>query len=381
MLTLPPLSLYLHLPWCARKCPYCDFNSHQSDSSLPEAAYVRQLLADLDTDAHWTQGRTVKSLFIGGGTPSLFSAAAIDTLLRGVRDRVAVDRDAEITLEANPGSSESAKFGGFRAAGVNRLSIGVQSFSTTSLRELGRIHDAAQAHAAIAAAREAGFERINIDLMHGLPAQTAQSALSDVELAIGHGVTHISWYQLTLEPNTVFHRSPPLLPVEDVLADIQECGHDLLVRSGFRQYEVSAFTREGQHCAHNLNYWHFGDYIGIGAGAHGKLTEPEHNRVTRTWKTRAPKDYLAHDPTQLCARRAVSRDELAFEYLMNALRLRDGGSSEEFCARTGLQFSSIAATVDALRAEQLLVDAPERLCTTDLGYRFLDSVLARFIAG
>ena len=380
MLTLPPLALYVHLPWCARKCPYCDFNSHEFAGAIPEEAYIQRLLADLDTDRHWTQGRAIGSIFIGGGTPSLFSAAAIQRLLEGVRERIDLVNNTEITLEANPGSAERSKFTAFRAAGINRLSIGVQSFSDESLHHLGRVHDSAEAHAAIAAAQAAGFERINIDLMHGLPGQTPSAALADIEQAIDHGVTHISWYQLTLEPNTIFHRSPPVLPADDLLADIQEQGHARLCQAGFGRYEVSAYARAGACCRHNLNYWHFGDYIGIGAGAHGKLTIADAAAVLRTWKTRAPRDYLDNEVSSLRSQRQVASDELALEYLMNALRLGTGGSITEFGTRTGLDYSVIAPTVQALRDEGLLVDDKEVLCATDVGYRFLDSVLQRFLS-
>jgi putative oxygen-independent coproporphyrinogen III oxidase len=379
LLTLPPLSLYVHLPWCARKCPYCDFNSHRSDGVIPEADYVHRLLQDLDRDLPHAHERALQSIFIGGGTPSLFSGNAIDTLLRGIRARVAVSPDMEVTLEANPGSAENGKFAAFRAAGVNRLSIGVQSFAPDSLRRLERVHDASEAHAAIDAAQDAGFERINIDLMHGLPQQTVESALADITQALAHGVAHLSWYQLTLEPNTVFYRSPPVLPAEEVLADIQDAGHALLSDAGFDQYEVSAFARGAQQCRHNLNYWQFGDYLGIGAGAHGKLTVPRDDTILRTAKTRSPKDYLNNDPAQLRTEQRVARDHRALEYLMNVLRLKEGGTLAAFRARTGLEDTAIAATVQALRADGLLIADPERLCTTTLGYRFLDSVLQRFL--
>lgn len=378
MLSLPPLSLYVHLPWCARKCPYCDFNSHENAGAIPERAYISRLLEDLDADLHWAQGRAIDTIFIGGGTPSLFSGLAIDALLQGIRDRVKLADNAEITLEANPGSAESAKFKAFQAAGVNRLSIGVQSFSNHSLRALGRVHDAEEAHRAIKAAQDAGFQDINIDLMHGLPQQNPGMALADLEQALDYRVAHLSWYQLTLEPNTVFHRSPPVLPLDDDLADIQDAGHALLLAQGYARYEVSAYARDARYCRHNLNYWHFGDYIGIGAGAHGKITLADEGTVLRTRKTRVPGDYLRHKAGQLRAEEPVPPQQLPLEYLMNALRLAEGSSWAEFSACTGLSAGAILASVRQLQQEGLLMDDQQRLCTTEAGFRFLNSVLERF---
>jgi oxygen-independent coproporphyrinogen-3 oxidase len=378
MLTLPPLALYIHLPWCERKCPYCDFNSYQRDAQPPFAAYAQRLLDDLEQDLEFAAGRALLSIFIGGGTPSLFPAAAVASVLDGVRARIAMVPGAETTLEANPGSADAAHFAGYRAAGVDRLSIGVQSFSDGSLRALGRVHDAAAAHAAIRAARAAGFANLNVDLMHGLPGQSVGMALADLEQAIAHGVPHISWYQLTIEPNTAFYRAPPPLPTEDALAEIQERGEELLARHGYGQYEVSAYARPGHRCSHNLNYWHFGDYLGIGAGAHGKVTRPARGEVLRTRKTRAPKDYLAGTVASIRTDAPVPADELALEFLMNALRLREGVSVADFEARTGLGRECIAPRLSRLRAQGLLVEDPARLCTTPRGFRYLNAVLEEF---
>ena len=378
MLTLPPLALYIHLPWCERKCPYCDFNSYQREGEPPFAAYAARLLDDLGQDLGFAAGRAAGSVFVGGGTPSLFPAEVVDSLLDGVRERLALAPDAEITLEANPGSAEAARFRGYRAAGVNRLSIGVQSFADTCLRALGRVHDAREAHAAIVAARSAGFANFNIDLMHGLPEQSPAMALADLEQAIAHEAPHLSWYQLTVEPNTAFHTAPPRLPGEDQLAEIQDRGEELLARHGYLQYEVSAWARPGHQCRHNLNYWRFGDYIGIGAGAHGKLTLPAQGRVLRTRKTRVPRDYLAGSAAAVRSDTVVPADELTLEFLMNALRLREGVGVADFEARTGLEYATIATRVDALRSSGLMVAQAERLCTTARGFRYLNGVLEEF---
>jgi len=295
MIALPPLALYLHVPWCVRKCPYCDFNSHEAAAGLPEAEYVTALLADLDHDLatlpDLVQGRAVSSVFIGGGTPSLFSAAAYERLFDGLRARLPFAADVEITLEANPGTVEQEKFRGYRALGINRLSIGVQSFAPDKLVALGRIHGRDEALHAAQAARAAGFDNFNLDLMHGLPGQTLEEALADIDQAIALGPTHLSWYQLTIEPNTVFYRDPPVLPEDDTLWAIQEAGQARLAAAGLQQYEVSAYAQAGRECRHNRNYWEFGDYLALGAGAHGKLTRE--GGVWRYQKTRLPRDYLA----------------------------------------------------------------------------------------
>jgi len=372
-----PLALYVHIPWCAQKCPYCDFNSHQQRGELPEQRYLAQLLADLETDVVLAGQRKLSTLFVGGGTPSLMSAAFYQALLEGIDQRIGIARDAEITLEANPGSSEYAKFRDFRTAGINRLSIGVQSFNNQMLAMLGRIHDADTAHIAIRAAQSAGFDRLNIDLMHGLPGQNPRSATHDLTTALQFETGHISWYQLTIERNTAFWRSPPILPVDDILADIQDDGLQQLDAAGYAHYEVSAFARDAHRCRHNLNYWQFGDYLGIGAGAHGKLSLSD-GTVLRTRKTRVPEDYLNHSVERLRITETVPTDELPLEFLMNALRLRDGVPMALFEQRTGHPIDAIIDTVNELRHEGLLVADENRLQSSALGFRFLDSVLTRF---
>ncbi len=392
MLELPPLTLYVHLPWCVRKCPYCDFNSHQVSSShlisssdqvsgeLPEMEYVAALCRDLDRELPWVQGRQLDSLFFGGGTPSLFSAKAIGALLDHVAKRIGFAAGAEITLEANPGTAEAGRFRDYHRAGVNRLSLGIQSFADPALTALGRIHSGKQALAAVDLARAAGFTRLNLDLMHGLPGQTEADAAADLEQALALDPGHISWYQLTIEPNTAFHRKPPILPKEAVLDAIGQRGAALLAAAGYGQYEVSAHARIGQASLHNRNYWEFGDYLGIGAGAHGKLTDPAAGRIVRRRKTRQPKHYLAAaDPC--VAGDPVSHGELPLEFLMNALRLNAGVPTSYFPARTGLPLTVLADFWAELTTRELLEPFGERLCTTPLGHRFLDTVLALARAG
>jgi oxygen-independent coproporphyrinogen-3 oxidase len=377
VLSLPPLALYVHLPWCERKCPYCDFNSHAAGSDPPFAAYVTRLLEDLEQDLRWLQGRAIGSIFLGGGTPSLFPAGQIARLLDGVRARVTLAPHAEVTLEANPGSAEAGKFADFRAAGVNRLSIGVQSFDDRCLQALGRVHDAREAHSAVEAAQAAGYTNFNIDLMHGLPGQDAGGATRDLDAALAHGSAHVSWYQLTIEANTRFHSAPPPLPAEDELAAIQAAGERRLAAGGLEQYEVSAWARAGCRAAHNLNYWNFGDYIGIGAGAHGKLTLAAGARVLRTLRTRVPRDYLEAPLARARQCREVPPGELPLEYLMNALRLREGTPLAQFAARAGACAREARPALLALRREGLLDPDPEVLRASALGYRHLDALLAR----
>lgn len=378
MLTLPPLSLYIHIPWCVRKCPYCDFNSHTSEQALPEARYVDALLADLDFQLAYIQGRELHSIFIGGGTPSLFSAKAIARILQGVEHRIPFSRDIEITLEANPGTFEQEKFAGYRAAGVNRLSIGVQSFNQQHLKNLGRIHDGEEALLAASKAQAAGFDNFNIDLMHGLSEQSAEQALQDLQQAIDLGAPHISWYQLTIEPNTAFYKSPPIIPNDDQLADIQQAGESLLAQQGFQHYEVSAFSQQGQHSRHNSNYWQFGDYLGIGAGAHGKITQLAQQHIKRQWQTRSPADYLSKQNDYSAGSRLLSAEELPLEFIMNALRLHQGFSIALFQQRTGLGFEAIATAINTLSHKQLLHRSGNNIATTALGRRFLNDVLAAF---
>lgn len=375
---LPPLALYIHIPWCVRKCPYCDFNSHAAGPELPEDAYVDALLADLELDLVHVHGRPLSSIFFGGGTPSLFSARALGRLLQGVERRVPFAEDIEITLEANPGTFEQAKFVDYRALGINRLSIGVQSFQAEKLKALGRIHDGDEAIRAADMARAAGFDNFNLDLMHGLPQQSLEDALADLRIAIAQAPTHLSWYQLTMEPNTVFWSQPPELPEDDTLWDIQEAGQALLAEHGYVQYETSAYARPGRQARHNLNYWGFGDFLGIGAGAHAKLSGPNGD-IRRTWKTRLPKDYLdAGKPFQAGEKRLVAED-LPFEFMMNALRLVDGVPAERFSERTGLPLSSIASACAGARQAGLLDEDPGRLRPTAHGQLFLNDLLQRFL--
>ena len=376
-MNLPPLGLYIHLPWCERKCPYCDFNSHET-AALPEMAYVDALLTDLAQDAGFARGRPVETLFIGGGTPSLFSPAAIERLLQRVAELVNLAPDLEATMEANPGSAEAGRFSAYRQAGINRLSLGIQSFDDARLAGLGRIHDSHQAHRAIAAARGAGFNSFNIDLMHGLPGQTAEQGLADVLTAIACEPPHLSWYQLTIEPNTVFHKRPPILPLEDTLADIQEGGEERLATAGYAQYEVSAYCLPGHQCRHNLNYWTFGDYLAIGAGAHGKITEPD-GRVRRYAKTRAPQDYLDSGGCFTASGHWLDEQDRVAEFMLFALRLNAGFDLATFEHRTGVSRSRVAGTIARLMDEGLLEAQEQRVRASVLGRRFLDDVVARFL--
>lgn len=372
---LPPLSLYVHVPWCVRKCPYCDFNSHAADGELPESTYLAALLADLDDELPLAAGRPLSSVFIGGGTPSLLSADFYRRLLAEVGQRLPLAADMEVTLEANPGTFEAARFAGFREAGINRLSLGIQSFDDQALKRLGRIHSGADASAAVAAARQIGFERFNLDLMHGLPGQSLQAALADLDQALAFEPPHLSWYQLTIEPNTEFHVRPPQLPEDDALWAIQEAGQQRLAAAGLAQYEISAYARPEAQCRHNLNYWQFGDYLGIGAGAHGKLTGAK-GGVCRRWKVRQPKAYLSGP--RLSGHAAIESDELALEFMMNALRLHDGVAASLFTARTGLPLRVIRESLAQARARGLMVEDAERLAPTELGRRFLNELLALF---
>ncbi len=378
LLQMPPLALYIHIPWCVRKCPYCDFNSHTASPELPEVAYVDALLADLERDLPLAHGRELTSIFFGGGTPSLFSAEALGRLLEGVERRIRFAGDIEITLEANPGTFEQNKFSAYRQLGINRLSIGVQSFQQAKLQALGRIHNGDEAMRAADMARNAGFDNFNLDLMHGLPDQSLDDALGDLRQAIALSPTHLSWYQLTLEPNTVFWNQPPTLPEDDTLWDIQEAGLALLAEHGFAQYEVSAYARDGKRARHNLNYWSFGDFLGIGAGAHAKLSSPD-GQILRTWKTRLPKDYL--DPTKnfQAGAKALTADELPFEFLMNALRLTEGVPAALFSQRTGLPLAELARAREQAQQRGLLVADPDRLVATPEGQLFLNDLLQYFL--
>lgn len=376
----PPLALYIHLPWCERKCPYCDFNSHEA-RVIPQEAYVDALLRDLEGDLELARNRPVETLFIGGGTPSLFSPGAISRLLAGIGSLLQLSPDLEATMEANPGSAEAGKFAGFRAAGINRLSLGIQSFDDACLQALGRVHDSDQARAAIEYAGAAGFASFNIDLMHGLPGQSAAAAETDLRTALGFAPPHLSWYQLTIEPNTVFHKRPPQLPSEDALADIQQAGEALLAAAGYGQYEVSAYSRPGLRCRHNLNYWSFGDYLGIGAGAHGKITDAD-GRIRRYHKTRQPADYLAAcSGTFTAGSRELERADIVGEFMLNALRLNEGFTRDLFEARTGLDLAVIEPQLLKLQERELLVCDHRGIRASALGRRFLDSVIAEFFPG
>ncbi|MFA5683867.1 MAG: radical SAM family heme chaperone HemW [Lysobacteraceae bacterium] len=383
MLSLPPLALYIHIPWCVRKCPYCDFNSHAQKGALAQDEYVAALLRDLEQDLPRVWGRPVSSIFFGGGTPSLFDAAHIGAILDGVAARLSLYPGLEVTLETNPGTVEHDRFEAYRAAGVNRLSFGVQSFDDGCLARLGRIHDSAQAERAIRLAQDAGFDNINLDLMYALPQQSLAMALDDVERAIALQPAHVSHYQLTLEPNTLFHARPPAgLPDEDGAWDMQEACQAVLAEAGFAQYEVSAYARAERQCAHNLNYWRFGDYLGIGAGAHGKLTQPAEDSILRRWKVKHPQAYLDSAGTlaSLGGDEWIAAAQRPFEYMLNVLRLREGFALDDFERRTGLARAAIAAPLAAAQGHGWLESpAPDRFRPSELGQRFLNDLIALFL--
>ena len=374
---LPPLALYVHIPWCVRKCPYCDFNSHERSGALPETEYVNKLLEDLESLLPSVWGRRLTSVFIGGGTPSLFAPQSIDALLSGVRARLPLEPGAEITLEANPGTVEAARFRGFRDAGVSRISVGVQSFDDAMLRALGRIHGADEARRAVDSAL-AAFDNVNLDLMYGLPGQTMAMARADLEAGVSTGVPHLSAYQLTIEPNTVFFSKPPQLPEHDLSADMQIMIEEVLKKNEFQHYETSAFAKPGHRCRHNLNYWEFGDYLGIGAGAHGKVSFPD--RVTRHSRIKQPREYLAADST-LADEKTIAPGELPFEFMLNALRLSDGFPIELFQARTGLPFSSVLASLEIAEAKGLIERDLKHVRPSAKGQRFLNELLELFLDG
>jgi putative oxygen-independent coproporphyrinogen III oxidase len=374
VLELPPLSLYIHFPWCARKCPYCDFNSHALHGAIPEENYLHALRDDLEEEAAQAKGRAIHSLFIGGGTPSLISSAVIAMLLASCRDVLPFGPETEITMEANPGSSEQEKFTALHAVGINRLSIGVQSFSSSQLLALGRVHDSAEAKSAILSAQQAGFRRINVDLMFGLPTQSVEGALNDLHQALDLGVRHLSWYQLTLEKNTQFYRHPPELPGEELIEEMQARGKELLALYGLHQYEVSAFAKPGEECRHNRNYWALGDYLAIGAGAHGKLTDPENKRIRRYQKTRQPQDYLARSGSRTASEEWIAGDELLFEGLMNGLRLVSGVPLTTLLRRTGASQSQLERLCRKA-VEFGLLELSPNVQATEKGFRYLDSLL------
>lgn len=376
---LPALSLYIHFPWCIRKCPYCDFNSHEAKASIPEERYIDALLKDLSQDlAMLAQPRELTSIFMGGGTPSLFSPKALHRLLDEINLQIRLSPDCEITLEANPGSFESAKFNEFRALGINRLSIGIQSFNERHLKKLGRVHNAAEAIHAIEIAQTAGFDNFNLDLMFGLPEQTEAEAISDMNTAISLNPTHISFYQLTLEPNTYFHRFPPKLPEDDAIYQAQLSCQELLAKHGYRQYEISAYAIPGFQCRHNRNYWKFGDYLGIGAGAHGKISIAKPDNIVRTMKTKHPEHYLQNPGTTRVE--AIQPAHLPLEFVMNHLRLRDGFHLNDFQKLTGLNCASLEPGLSDNLAEKLLINQQQQIFCTQKGWDFLDVVLGKFLA-
>jgi putative oxygen-independent coproporphyrinogen III oxidase len=378
--SLPPLALYVHLPWCIRKCPYCDFNSYEaSKGAFDEAAYVDALLRDLETEVPLAQGRTLASVFIGGGTPSLFSGAAIARVLAGIRERLDLVESAEVTLEANPGAVEAGRFAEYRDAGVNRLSIGVQSFRAEQLLRLGRVHGPDESVRAIDLARAAGFEIFNVDLMYALPDDDVEGALSDLHAALELQPPHLSWYQLTLEPNTAFHRKPPPLPAEELVLEMERRGRELLAERGYRRYEVSAYERAGR-CEHNLNYWRFGDYLGLGAGAHGKVTLPGDGAIERRAKTRNPRTYqsAAGTAAAVAVERIDDAGQVAVELLMNALRLPEGVPVALFEERAGQTVGAIEEGLHAARARGWLADEPGVLRPTASGLEVLNRLLALF---
>ncbi|HWF66175.1 MAG TPA: radical SAM family heme chaperone HemW [Acidobacteriaceae bacterium] len=386
--SLPPLSLYIHIPWCMKKCPYCDFNSHETpgrNGDVPEAEYAAALIRDLEVALPQIWGRKVVTVFFGGGTPSLFRASSIDAILTAVRALLPLEHFAEVTLEANPGTFEAGKFADFRAAGINRLSIGIQSFNPRHLQSLGRIHDGIEAHRAIEIAQK-NFDNINLDLMYALPHQTMEEARNDIEAAIAYGVSHISAYHLTLEPNTLFHRYPPLLPDDDLSADMQLMIEQTLAQRGYDHYETSAFARSGRESRHNMNYWMFGDYLGIGAGAHSKISFAD--RIVRQMRYKQPRDYLARTLPGLAAsdspimeQHQVARNDRGFEFMMNALRLTGGFATEIFMERTGLPIDSMQQQLDEAERRQLITQDNRRIVPTLIGRRFLNDLLQIFLPG
>ena len=380
-LKLPPLSLYIHIPWCVQKCPYCDFNSHgQKGQVLPESEYVSHLLDDLTEDAKLVGDRAIHSIFIGGGTPSLFSAQAIQTLLDGVKKRVNLLVDAEITMEANPGTVESQRFADYVKAGITRISIGVQSFQPEKLAALGRIHDENQALNAVKLAKNIDLNSFNLDLMHGLPKQSLEDAMFDLNSAITQEPPHLSWYQLTIEPNTQFHSKPPKLPEDELLWDIQERGDELLKQAGFEQYEISAYSQVGQQCQHNLNYWRFGDYLGIGCGAHGKITLANKNQIVRTVKVKHPKGYMDLTRSYMSDKKVVPSEDLPFEFFMNRFRLLEPCPKSDYSDFTGLAMDdSTKKNLQIALNRGLLVESADEWRVTQLGRRYLNTLLEMMV--
>ena len=379
MIPLPPLSLYIHIPWCIKKCLYCDFNSHAVKGDTPEAAYIDALLKDLAEDVQrYVITRPISSIFIGGGTPSLFSPESINRLLRGIEQQLPLKPDIEITLEANPGTFESHKFAEFRALGINRLSIGIQTFNDTLLTRLGRVHSGGEALKAAEIAQQSGFDNFNLDLMFGLPGANPDDSQSDVATAISLKPTHISFYQLTLEPNTYFHKFPPQLPNDELIFDTQKRGQQLLADHGYQQYEVSAYSQSGLQCQHNVNYWQFGDYLGIGAGAHGKITQTLPQTIIRTVKPKSPEHYL-QDTHKLGSSTVIPVAELPLEFIMNQLRLKQGFTAENYFASTGLSISTLEPALSASLQQGLLINQDDRYFCSEQGWNFMDNILEKFM--
>lgn len=377
--TVPiPLSLYIHIPWCVRKCPYCDFNSHEVRDNLAEEIYIKALEKDIDEQLPKIWGRRLTSIFFGGGTPSLFSPQAIEKIVTMVHTRLPFGPDIEMTLEANPGTVDQERFYGFHQAGINRLSLGIQSLQDEKLKALGRIHHREHALRAIEAAQTAGFENMNLDLMHGLPNQSLADAINDLKDALQFKTPHLSWYQLTIEPNTFFHYQPPTLPIEETLWNIQEQGKRLITQH-LQQYEVSAYSQPGYECVHNQNYWEFGDYLGIGAGAHSKITDMDQQVVTRHWQVKNPKDYLDLNKKFTANQSILTTQDLIFEFMLNALRLTNGVAIDLFTERTGLPIEIIEPMINAAKNKKLLMNNDKRLQPTELGQRFLNDLMAMFL--
>jgi putative oxygen-independent coproporphyrinogen III oxidase len=378
---LPPLSLYIHVPWCVRKCPYCDFNSHKSPETLPENDYIDALIRDLEQEVPTIWGRTIQTIFIGGGTPSLFSAEAYDRLFSSLRALLPISHNAEITLEANPGTFEQQRFADYLSLGINRLSIGIQSFNNESLQALGRIHDSQQAIKAVETAHKVGFENFNLDLMFGLPHQTEKAARNDIETAIALEPTHLSYYQLTIEPNTLFHQQPPTLPDDDPIIDWQIDSQHRLAKAGYEQYEVSAYAKDKKQCQHNVNYWRFGDYLGIGAGAHGKISDAAQQSITRRSKQKQPQAYIDSAGTEksILTNEIISSRDIGFEFMLNALRLTEGFPTPLFYQHAGLPISHIDKALQQAEQLELITWDIHRICPTEKGQRYLNSLIELFL--
>jgi putative oxygen-independent coproporphyrinogen III oxidase len=374
-----PLSLYIHIPWCIKKCPYCDFNSYALHSNIPEQAYVERLLQDLSHDLEYVYNRPIRSIFFGGGTPSLFSPRAIELIINEIAKQLTLSLNIEITLEANPGTIEHYTFQDYRTAGINRISLGVQSFNDNHLKALGRVHTADETKKAIETIVNSNFNSYNLDIMYGLPNQTFHEAMEDLKTAITYDPPPLSWYHLTIEPNTLFHHKKPTLPIEDIIVDIQSAGDSLLNTHGLKSYEVSAYSMPHHRCQHNLNYWMFGDYLGIGAGAHAKITDPKRTSVRRFWKTRYPKDYLNPEACMLAGHRTLEQSELPLEFMMNALRLSEGFGKTVFTERTGLDVKQISHILDTATAQGLLYHDNQWILPTPMGKRFLNDLITLFM--